>query len=108
MIEDKKEIKNAMIKDILIGLTDQNIFTCWLVVSIGNQSQGFGGYDLRLNNSAHDFITGILNVVSVKDTKQLVGRPIRIEHDSTKIYRIGNYIDDNWYTYEKVEFDCSR
>lgn len=98
----KRDIKNAVIRDVLIGLSDQNVFTSWIVVGLGGQSQGFGGYDLRANNTSHAFISGILKVVGVKDIKQLIGKAIRIDHDSTKIYRIGHYMEETWFDYETI------
>jgi len=97
---EKREIKNAVIRDLLVGYTDQNIFTAWLVVALGQASQGYGGYNLTKDNTAHVFIAGVLNLVGAKDIKQLQGKAIRIEHDSTKIYRIGHFLEDKWFDYE--------
>lgn len=95
-----RQIKNAVIRDVLIGITDQGIFTCWLVIGLGGQSQGYGGFNLGANNSAHDFITSVLNVVAVKDIKGLIGKAIRIDHTQEKIFRVGHYLDEKWFDYE--------
>ena len=96
-MSNKKQIKNAVIGEVFIGMTEENVLTAWVILNFGIAKQGFGGLDLSLDGNANTFLVSVLNVVGVPEVKQLVGKAVRVEHDHTKVYAIGNFIDDKWY-----------
>ena len=98
-----REIKNAVVSEFQIGFSETQSLTAWLVVNFGMAKQGFGGLDLSNDNNAAKFIAGVLNIVGVGTVEQLNGRPVRVEHDETKIYRLGNYIEDRWLLIDTLE-----
>ena len=96
-MSNKKQIKNAVIGEVFIGMTEENILTAWVILNFGIAKQGFGGLDLSIDGNAKTFLVSVLNVVGVPEVKQLVGKAVRVEHDHSKVYAIGNFIDDKWY-----------
>lgn len=99
--ENKLRIKNAVISEVVIGLTDNNQLTAWVVANFGLHKQGFGGLNLGVGANAYIFITNVLNIVGVKELGALNGKAIRVEHDNNKIYGLGNFMDEKWYNIDK-------
>ena len=97
------EVKNAVISEVQIGFTENQSLTAWVVVNFGMAKQGFGGLDLSNNNVAADFITKVLKVVGVGTVEQLNDKAVRVEHDQTKIYRLGNFINNTWLSIDTLE-----
>ena len=97
------EIKNAVVSEFQIGFSETQSLTAWLVVNFGMAKQGFGGLDLSNDNAAAKFIAGVLNIVGVGTVEQLAGKAVRVEHDETKIYKLGNFIDSRWLSIDTLE-----
>ena len=91
------EIKNAVISEVFIGADTQGMVTGWITVNFGLAKQGFGGLDFSLPDNAFTFIGTSLKIVGVSDIKDLVGKAVRVDHDTTRIYAMGNFIEDVWY-----------
>jgi hypothetical protein len=96
---ENTQIKNGVISEVLIGIaSDTKQLTAWVVINFGQYKQGFGGLDLSKGNNALVFLTNVLTVVGVPNTADLVGKAVRVEHDQTKIYGLGNFMNDGqWY-----------
>ena len=99
----KKEIKNATIKNVNIGLDEKKDLTAWVMIDFGaNAVQGFGGLNLSINDNCMKFFRNIfLAVGNVAQTNQLIGKAVRVYHDHSKIYAIGNIVEDVWYSLDK-------
>jgi len=90
------EIFNARIEYAFLGFEDHNIFTCMIGLKIDGCQQGFGGYDLR-NKECSLFLGRILEVVGVREWKDLQGKYCRAKRDNGLIVEIGHIIDDKWF-----------
>ena len=100
----KKEIKNATIKNVNIGFDEKRDLTAWVMIDFGgNAVQGFGGLNLSVDGNCLNFFKNIFLVVgNVAQTNQLIGKAVRVYHDHSKIYAIGNFVDDDvWYSLDK-------
>jgi len=98
------EIKNAIIENVRI--TNDGILSVWLDLNYGNSSQGFGGYSLYLPKSnkhhsiksvAGHFIWRIMEIAGVTEWRELLGKPIRVKSEYTKVHAIGHIINDDWF-----------
>ena len=102
-----REIRNAKIESTFLGYEDHGIFTVFLNLRWSGAGQGFGGYALdqyvgtpgprRGTGAGLSFIMRCCDVVGVKSWEELPGKFIRIDHDHSKIYRIGHITDDKWF-----------
>jgi hypothetical protein len=93
------EIKNAKIDSTMLGYEGHNILTCMLYLSYGSSSaQAFGGYNLTTPSELKKWVQKILEVVGVENWEDLPGKHIRVESDSGRIYKIGNLLEDKWFT----------
>ena len=115
----KYEIKNAVINDTFLGYEDHGIMTFYLSLNYSyNSGQSFGGYALDTHTDKHGFrrigtafgltaIIKVLKVVGVEKWEDLKGKSIRVEMNSNKIKRIGNYLEDEWLDLKELaeEFD---
>ena len=103
----KREIKNAVIDNIMLGVEDHGILTFYLSLDYGSGNQDFGGYELDTYNkikkkrvghrACSDFILKILEVVGVKKWEELRGQYIRVDAEYNKIHGIGNILKDKWF-----------
>jgi hypothetical protein len=101
------EIENARITDTMLGIEDHGILSFMLTLDYGGAGQGFGGYTLDEWSEIHkarighafgsQVILEILRVVGVEKWEGLVGKYVRVEHDHTKVCRIGNILRDVWF-----------
>jgi hypothetical protein len=99
----ERSIKNAKIESTGLGYVGGcNVPTAYLNLVFPPGGQGFGGYCLK-SHAMHDFVMGVLEVVGVDTWEELKGKYIRIDSDWSKIYAIGNIIEDKWYN-PSVEF----
>lgn len=109
-MEDNQEpeTRNAKIVNTKLGYEDHGIFTVWLELDYGGTMQGFGGYGLDewqqeesyrrdLTGVGTEFIRSILDTVGVETWEQLRGQVIRVKATHTKVYAIGNYLEDKWF-----------
>ena len=102
-----KKIRNAIIESTMLGYEDHGIMTCMLYTMSAGVGQGFGGYafdqwseeDKKRYGRGYgiEFIARILKTVGVNEWEHLKGKHIRVDADHTKIYGIGNIIEDKWF-----------
>lgn len=109
------ETRNAVIKSALITNADHGLLSIWLRLDYGGTQQGFGGYALGKNPNNAEFnirnehnylgvwIWKIMDVCGVSDWNDIVGKPIRVECEHEKVYAIGHYIEDIWFTPKDLE-----
>jgi hypothetical protein len=97
----KRETRNARIRRTTLGYEDHGILTCYLHMEWSGGGQGFGGYAMKGGNGyGANFIDRILKTVGVEAWEDLPGKHIRIDHEHTKIHRIGHIIEDKWFSPE--------
>lgn len=95
------EIKNAKIHSTFLGYEERGILTCFIRLDYGSMSQSFGGYNLEYFGV--DMISKILKVVQVESWEELRGKHVRVYIDNSKtIRRIGNILEDIWYSPENL------
>lgn len=100
----KTEIKNATIRNTMLGFEGHGILTAMITVDYGGSCQGFGGYRM---DGGDDFlgksIINVLNAVGVDSWESLKGKHVRIEKEDSwngKIVRIGNFLEDKWFSFK--------
>jgi len=103
------EIKNAKIKDTMLGIEDHGIMTFMLHLDYEGSGQGAGGYGLdapiKQNGefwkrvgiaSGMNLIMEILKVVGVSKWEDLKGKHIRVRAEHNHVHAIGHLIKDEW------------
>src|SRR3990167_6366875 len=100
--------KNAKIVSTMLGYEDRGILTCLLNLDYGGVMRGFGGYGLdewdeglqaRVGSvRCGEFIAQILKVAGVDKWENLVGKHVRVVATYSKVEKIGNIIEDRWFT----------
>ena len=110
-MKEDVEIKNAKIESTSLGY-DRGIFlVAWIYLDYGGSSQGFGGYVLAksegpmrpLNDFGIEAINRILNTLGVHKWEQLPGTPCRAKASHGKVYAVGHYLKDKWFSYEDLK-----
>ena len=91
------EIRNAKIESTFLGFEDHGIFTYFLHLEWEHAGQGFGGYILG-GGYGDETIKAILETVGVDKWEDLPGKYVRIEREHIKVHRIGNIIEDKWFS----------
>lgn len=92
------EIRNARIGMVTLKHEKDGTFTCYLYLNCGTENRKFGGNILDMGGA--DFLIKILDVAGVRNWEDLEGKSIRVKADSSKIYAIGNYLEDKWFELE--------
>jgi hypothetical protein len=95
----EREIENAVIERARLGIEDHGILTFLVSLKYQGGGQGFGGYSLEGRgggNFCPAVIREILTTVGVEEWTDLVGKPVRADHDWSKVYRLGNFLEDRW------------
>lgn len=106
-----REIENAKITSTFLGREDHGIMTAYVNVQYDTAShQGFGGYALDKPvgekgvfrerqgvRAGMEFVVGVLGAVGVDSWEELKGKHVRIDHDWSKIYRVGHIIENKWF-----------
>jgi hypothetical protein len=108
------EERNAVIEDTRLGMeaADWKCFSYWIHVKWDGGGQGFGGHSmdgpvkdedgkfLRRAGSAFgcDAIIGVLEAIGVGNWEKLPGTPVRIRHTNDRIWEIGHYYKDDWFS----------
>lgn len=98
----KKEIKNAIIQDTMLGFEDHGIFTCMIYLDYGGSVQGYGGYSLG-GEFTNQVIKGILKALDVDIWESLKGVHVRVEKEGSyngKILRIGHFLEEKWFSFK--------
>lgn len=101
------KIVNAQIISTALGpgASDYRGFCFWVYVKFELAEQGFGGFlskDLKIH------LSKLLSTVGVGTWEQLPGKFLRIEHDNSRIYRVGNIIENEWYSPEETEKEIQQ
>lgn len=101
-----REIRNARIKATSLGVEDHGLFTAVVQLEGEGWGQGFGCFNFgsftegptpEQARNLGRFILGVLRVVGADSWEQLPGKVVRIDHDTGRVYRIGNVIRDEWF-----------
>lgn len=105
-MEEKIEIKNAVIESATITSNDRGFLDAWLTLDYGGSGQGFGGYVLylpksfdnhKLESVAGHHIFRIMEVAGVGSWDNLKGRTIRVKGSWGRIHAIGHIVKDDWF-----------
>jgi len=105
-----REIENARITSTMLGVEDHGILTAFVTLEYKSGMQSFGGYCMG-NHDRHkrtesgfcaDFIVNVLSVVGVEKWEDLIGKHVRADHDSMKVYAIGNLLKDEWFDPKEI------
>lgn len=97
-----RTIKNAVINRADIDC--ERFLTYWVHVDYDSGGQAFGGYGLG-GDFGCEAIKRLLEVVGVESWLKLQGKPVRIDADWGKIFRIGNYIKEEWLDLEALAIE---
>ena len=98
-----REIKNAIIRAVDIGLERGFMVAISIDLDYGGAGQGFAQNYCLYNihkpyiGLAGHFIAKILQIAGVEMWDQLVGRSIRVDASNDTVYGIGHIIKDNWF-----------
>jgi len=123
-MDEKIEIKNAVITHATIDIGDRGFLTVFLQLDYGGLCQGFGGYVLYLPKSfahhedsnrynfAGHFLTRVMEIAGVGQWTELKGKTIRAKTSWTKVHAIGHIVKDDWFNpsedFEKHETKGGR
>lgn len=98
-----------IIENAKVDYTSLNIERGFLSGTIGfdygGSGQGLGGIVL-FNSGKGDvggqFVHNILHTLNCEQWEDLKGRPVRVEHDNERVYRVGHYLEDKWFVVEDM------
>jgi hypothetical protein len=96
------EIRNAIIKRTFLGIEDHGIFTAVITLDYGSSQQGFGQHNLEFKDYGIAYLRKILEAVGVNEWEELQGQTVRVKCEHTKVYAIGNIIQDKWFEPERL------
>ena len=96
------ETKNAKIVSTFLGWESHGIFTFSLGLDYGGIAQHFGNYDLNYGKYGMKVIEKILKTVGVNSWEELTGKHIRVIAEHTEIQKIGNILENNWFSMEDL------
>ena len=101
------EIKNAVIRDVMLGREDHGILTSYVYLDYAGSGQGFGGYALDEYDKAEGkrvetkacslWVNRLLEVVGVDTWDDLVGKSVRVKADYEHVEALGNFLNDEWF-----------
>lgn len=103
------ELRNARISSTKLGcLHERGIMTAWIYLDYDGGGQGFGGYALDQYNGTDRIgtacgcqkIRDLLIALGVDSWEDLPGTIVRVEHTSSKVFRIGHALKDQWFSWE--------
>jgi len=105
-METDTRIRNAVIKDTMLGIEDHGVFTASITLDYGGTCQAFGGYCLGYppttevdvpSDAASRFIQRVLEVAGVNEWEKLIGRPIRARSTHSHVEAIGHFMKEDWF-----------
>lgn len=94
-----RTIENATIASVNLGFHDGYGSTpsAWVHLTYAyGGGQGMGGYGLG-GKATHVFVYGVLDALKCESWERLKGLPCRVDHEFTKVHRIGHYLEDRWF-----------
>lgn len=96
------EIRNAVIGSAEISVANHGAVIVWLNLKYEGDGQSFGGFanyvpDFPDRDTTGMFVWEILKTVGVQKWSELAGKPLRVKADWSKVYAIGNFIEDRWF-----------
>lgn len=109
MENEKPFICNAVIKEAVITTSNYGVLDCWLMLTYGTTSQGFGGWVLyvpkafthhKLESVAGHHIFRCMEIAGVEKWSDIVGKTIRVKKNGGEwgtIAAIGHIVSDDWY-----------
>lgn len=96
------EYRNARITRTMLGFEDHGILTYMLHLDYGGAGPGAGGICLGNRHEAPpifgEHVAGILKTLEVDEWEQLPGVCCRVVACHSKVYMIGHYLKDQWWT----------
>jgi hypothetical protein len=95
-------IQNAVITRTFLGFEGHGILTSGIYLEMDGTCQMFGGFTLRGEYMAI-WIEKILEITEKESWEELKGVSVRIDGDFDKIYRIGHFIKDKWFSLESLK-----
>jgi hypothetical protein len=99
-----QEIKNAIIRETLLGYDDCGVFTYRIQLDYGGSGQAAGMITLG-GEYTHKVVKGLIDIVGVKCWEELKGKYVRVIAESTRVHNIGNILDDGrWFNIETGEY----
>jgi len=104
-METTIKVKNAVIKNTMLGVEDHGILTFILHLDYGGEGQGAGLYSLG-SGKPRSYVTmqiieDILKIVGVDSWEELPGKHIRVKASHSKVYAIGNVLKDKWLDFDE-------
>ena len=101
------EIKNALIKNVSLSMSDHGCLTYWIVLEFGSYVCSYGGYCIghgylgasEFDSSPKGLVAmmRIMDTVGVSKWEDLKGKYVRIQRTGNTIDIIGNIIEDKWF-----------
>lgn len=109
-MNEKYEIRNAIIESAEITSNDHGLLTAWINLDYGGSGQGFGGYSLylpksfthhTLESAAGHFIFRCMEVAGVTEWSRMKGKTIRARAAFGNVAAIGHIVKDDWFCPEE-------
>jgi len=95
---NEKETTNAKISNVELGIEDHGFFNFWIHFEYGGLSQSTS--ILYKIEDIAPMIKMILEVLEKKCWEDLPTTPVRVIHDHSKVYELGNFLKDEWINLE--------
>lgn len=99
------QIRNGEIIDTFLGKDEYGTLTCYLTLKGNGWSHAYGGpiFSEKDGYVTFEIIDKILTTIGVKNWKEVKGKLVRVQftEDGTTISRIGNLIEDKWFSFKK-------
>ena len=89
------EVRNAKVKSTHLGPEDHGIMSAMLNLDYGGAGQGFGGYDLRGNNTMHNFVKGVLKATGAGTWEKVTGAMVQVRIEGGIIRAIRPILSDS-------------
>lgn len=99
------QIRNGEIIDTFLGKDEYGTLTCYLTLKGNGWSHAYGGpiFSEKDGYVTFEMLDNILTTIGVKNWKEVKGKLVRVQftEDETKISRIGNLIEDKWFSFKE-------
>jgi hypothetical protein len=94
-----KEIENAMIEEVFLGIEDHGIPAININCCMGSTRQGTGCYDIRKMDLAKALVA-LFTIAGVDSWDKLPGKPIRVKRQDGMIKKLGHFMEDSWMDFK--------